>query len=58
MLSVDEIRDLYLNFFKKKKHPLITSDSLVPRNDPSLLFTGAGMNQFKENFLGVKTDLK
>ncbi|MSR76924.1 MAG: alanine--tRNA ligase [Candidatus Omnitrophica bacterium] len=58
MLTVDEIRELYLNFFKKKNHPVIASDSLVPHNDPSLLFTGAGMNQFKDNFLGVNTNLK
>ena len=58
MMKTDEIRDSFLDFFKKKNHPVIPSDSLVPANDPSLLFTGAGMNQFKEYFLGVKKDLK
>lgn len=58
MLKTDEIRSLYLEFFKKKGHSLLSSDSLVPQNDPTLLFTGAGMNQFKDNFLGIKKDLK
>ncbi len=51
-MKTDEIRRRYLDFFKAKGHTLVASDSLVPANDPSLLFTGAGMNQFKENFLG------
>ena len=58
MLKTDEIRSLYLEFFKKKAHTMLSSDSLVPQNDPTLLFTGAGMNQFKDNFLGIKKDLK
>lgn len=57
-MTTDEIRKKYLDFFVKKGHTLVASDSLVPANDPSLLFTGAGMNQFKENFLGIKKDLK
>ncbi len=57
-MKVDQIRQSYLDFFAKKAHPIIASDSLVPQNDPSLLFTGAGMNQFKENFLGVNKELK
>ncbi len=50
--SIDEIRERYLDFFKKRGHTVYPSDSLVPSNDPSLLFTGAGMNQFKDMFLG------
>ncbi|MDO8602546.1 MAG: alanine--tRNA ligase [Candidatus Omnitrophota bacterium] len=51
-MNVDEIRERYLSFFKARGHRIYPSDSLVPANDPSLLFTGAGMNQFKEEFLG------
>ena len=58
MMSTDEIRKKFLDFFASKEHPVIPSDSLVPQNDPTLLFTGAGMNQFKDYFLGVKKDLK
>ncbi len=51
-MRTDEIRRLYLEFFRSKGHELVASDSLVPKDDPTLLFTGAGMNQFKEKFLG------
>ncbi|MCX5693430.1 MAG: alanine--tRNA ligase [Candidatus Omnitrophica bacterium] len=51
-MKVDEIRERYLRFFEVRGHWIYPSDSLVPRNDPSLLFTGAGMNQFKDEFLG------
>jgi len=47
-----EIRKKFLEFFKSKGHEIVESDTLVPRADPSLLFTSAGMNQFKEQFLG------
>lgn len=57
-MKTDEIRDRFLAYFKKKGHTLVRSDSLVPQNDPTLLFTGAGMNQFKDYFLGLKHDLK
>lgn len=56
-MTTDEIRRKYLSFFEGKAHRAVASDSLVPQNDPTLLFTGAGMNQFKENFLGLKKDL-
>lgn len=57
-MKTDEIRSRFLNFFKKEGHTIIPSDSLVPQSDPTLLFTGAGMNQFKDYFLGIKKDLK
>jgi len=56
--DTNDLRKAFLDFFKSKGHTVVASDSLVPQNDPSLLFTGAGMNQFKEYFLGVKKDLK
>ncbi|MCX5678517.1 MAG: alanine--tRNA ligase [Candidatus Omnitrophica bacterium] len=51
-MKTDDIRRSYLEFFKVKGHQVVASDSLVPKDDPTLLFTGAGMNQFKEKFLG------
>ena len=51
MLS-SEIRRRYLDFFRKRGHTIVSSDLLVPSDDPTLLFTGAGMNQFKEQFMG------
>lgn len=56
--STNDLRKAFLEFFQSHGHTLVASDSLVPQNDPSLLFTGSGMNQFKEYFLGVKKDLK
>jgi alanyl-tRNA synthetase len=53
-VKTDEIRSRFLGFFEKRGHRLIASDSLIPHNDPTLLFTGAGMNQFKEQFLGAR----
>ena len=54
-LTADEIRSRYLELFAAQGHKVIRSDSLVPANDPTLLFTGAGMNQFKDMFLGKGT---
>ncbi len=54
-LTADEIRTRYLEFFASHGHEAMRSDSLVPANDPTLLFTGAGMNQFKDMFLGKGT---
>ena len=51
-MTTDEIRKGFLEFFRSKGHEIVPSDSLVPKDDPTLLFTGAGMNQFKEKFLG------
>jgi alanyl-tRNA synthetase len=49
-----EIRAQFFEFFQKKGHTLVESSNLVPRNDPTLLFTNAGMNQFKDVFLGLE----
>src|SRR3990167_55732 len=57
-MKTDALRQLYLDFFKSKAHKIFPSDSLVPSDDASRLFTGAGMNQFKPYFLGLKKDVK
>ena len=53
MLSGNQIRRMFLDFFVQKGHRELHSSSLVPANDPTLLFTNAGMNQFKDVFLGL-----
>ena len=52
-----EIKDKFLKFFEKRGHKIIPSSSLIPQNDPSVLLTTAGMQQFKEYFLGTKNSL-
>ena len=52
MKTGSEIRQLFLKFFADRGHTVVASSSLVPHNDPTLLFTNAGMNQFKDCFLG------
>jgi alanyl-tRNA synthetase len=54
MLTGNEIRRKFLDFFIQKQHREVHSSSLVPANDPTLLFTNAGMNQFKDVFLGLE----
>ena len=54
MLTGSEIRRKFLDFFVQKGHREVHSSSLVPQNDPTLLFTNAGMNQFKDVFLGLE----
>src|SRR6201987_5625752 len=53
-LSGSETRETFLRFFESKGHRRVHSSSLVPANDPTLLFTNAGMNQFKDVFLGIE----
>ena len=52
--SGNEVRETFLRFFESKGHRRVHSSSLVPANDPTLLFTNAGMNQFKDLFLGAE----
>jgi alanyl-tRNA synthetase len=52
--SGNKIREAFLQFFKSKGHTIVRSSSLVPHGDPTLLFTNAGMNQFKDVFLGLE----
>lgn len=56
--AADELRKKFLSFFESKGHHVVSSDSLVPKDDPTILFTSAGMNQFKDYFLGRRKDLK
>ena len=53
-LSTNEIRQLWLEYFNELGHEIVDSSNLVPANDPTLLFTNAGMVQFKDVFLGLE----
>ncbi len=53
-MTASEIRDAYLQFFKSKGHTIVASSAVVPEDDPTLLFTNAGMNQFKNCYLGIE----
>ncbi len=53
-MNANEVRDAFLTFFKKKHHEIVPSAPIVLKSDPSLMFTNAGMNQFKDFFLGNK----
>src|SRR5512136_2697840 len=55
MISSNQIRDIFLKYFDGNDHKIVPSSSLIPFNDPTLLFTNAGMNQFKDIFLGNET---
>ncbi|HJX03553.1 MAG TPA: alanine--tRNA ligase-related protein, partial [Dehalococcoidia bacterium] len=55
MMNSNEIRKAFLNYFEEKKHKVISSSSLIPHGDPTLLLTTAGMVQIKPYFMGLKT---
>src|SRR5574343_183991 len=52
--SSAQIRQTFIDYFKRQGHTPVTSSSLIPENDPTLLFANAGMNQFKNLFLGLE----
>lgn len=54
-MKSEQIRSTFLEFFKNKSHEIVASAPMVIKNDPTLMFTNAGMNQFKEYFLGIST---
>lgn len=54
-MKIEEVRKLFLKYFEDKGHTIVPSSGLIPRKDPTLLFTNAGMNQFKDVFIGEDT---
>ena len=54
-MTANEIRKQFLDFFQSKGHEIVPSAPIVVKNDPTLMFTNAGMNQFKDYFLGIKS---
>src|SRR5258708_20056876 len=54
LLTTNQIRQQFLEYFEKNQHRRVSSSSLVPAADPTLLFTNAGMNQFNEGFIGLE----
>src|SRR3990167_2100498 len=54
-MNTNQLRKTFMNYFKELHHEIVPSSSLIPANDPTLLFTNAGMVQFKDVFLGVET---
>ena len=52
MYSAQDVREKFTQFFKSYNHQKLESSSLIPNNDPTLMFANAGMNQFKDNFTG------
>ena len=57
-MTANELRKKYLDFFQSKGHTIIPSASLIPENDPTVLFTTAGMQQFKPYYTGEKDPIK
>ena len=53
-MRLSDIRSTFLDFFEGKNHTVVDSSPLIPRNDPTLMFTAAGMVQFKDLFTGVE----
>ncbi len=53
-MTSQQLRQEFLNYFKNLNHTIVPSSSLIPSNDPTLLFTNAGMVQFKDIFLGLE----